>query len=156
MSNKCTFVYYRGKCCMVGLMKYCISILCMYFLLYENHRKKLGKMPIIETDVRLYEQTSRHVFMEEDGVSNQMGEYSMLSGIDKESCCVSMFISAGYQCAMHTLLFLAYKRQHESLNTTHCHLCCLLLSSPWIHACWFFCLCWVWARLKGYSKCWNS
>lgn len=92
---------------MVVLMKYCISISAyIFFLLYENHRKKPSKMPIIEPDFRFYEQNPRYVFMEENSISYQAGEYSTLSGIDKASCCFSIFISTSYQRAMHTFLSL--------------------------------------------------
>lgn len=91
---------------MVGLMKYCIGISVYIFYCMKIREKELSKMPIIETGFRLYEQTPRHVFMEENSVSYQVGEYFILSGIDKASCCFSMFISTRYQCAMPTLLFL--------------------------------------------------
>lgn len=61
---------------MVGLMKYCISISLYTFYCMKITEKKLSKMPVIETDFRLCEQTPRHVFMEENGISYQVEEYS--------------------------------------------------------------------------------
>lgn len=74
---------------MVGLMNYCISIstcgvffyiffFCCFgffvcFLYEKSEKKKLCKMTIIETDCRFYDQTPRHVFIEENGVSYHMG-----------------------------------------------------------------------------------
>lgn len=91
---------------MVSLMKYCISISVYIFCCMKITEKKLIKITIIETNFRLYEQTPRHVLMEENSTSYQAGEYSTLSGIEKTCCCFSIFISTSYQCAMHTVLSL--------------------------------------------------
>lgn len=80
---------------MVSLMKYCISISVYIFCCMKITEKKLSKMTIIETNFRLYEQTLRHTLMEENSTSYQMGEYSILSGIDKTYCCFSIFPSTG-------------------------------------------------------------
>lgn len=41
-------------------MKYCISISVCIFYCMKITEMKLSKMPIIQTDFRLYEQTPRH------------------------------------------------------------------------------------------------
>lgn len=59
--------------CVFYLFIFFAVLVCLFVFCMKNQRKKLCKMTTIETDCRFYDQTPRHVFIEENGVSCHMG-----------------------------------------------------------------------------------